>query len=134
MLTRNQFGFYGTIAVHLLVIWVLIHQFAPIPEPKEQEIVIALGDDFMDIKDAVDPNSKEPPCPQTYIGIGVQHTLRGEITKAPPHLPAALAGIQVGDILDLTQNFALPLDVRIMRNGHKLVFPHVVPQVICYEG
>ena len=129
------------VLLHALVIACLLWTPSPKAPPSAPPVEVTITDSSNPtLADAIDGNGR--PCSlgaYTYLGMGVVYewTERGAvIVQAPPHLPAGLAGIQVGDVVESLPDWEpyRAQEVVISRRGAEMRF-RVTPRQICYtEG
>lgn len=121
-----------------LLLWPEILK-APTSRPPPVEVTLTSPSDPT-LADAIDGNGR--PCSlgaYTYLGMGVVYEWSEHgavIVQAPPHLPAGLAGIQVGDVLESLPDWepSKAQVIIISRRGVEIRF-RVTPRQICYaEG
>ncbi len=84
-------------------------------------------------------SAPEPPCPSSYVGIGIMSGRDGAVIMVGDNTPAARAGLQVGDVIVNHEQIGpdrysagTPLFLRIARAGvSKTVV--VVVGAVCYD-
>lgn len=124
----------------LVLFLVLPRQTIPVPTPPPDPPMTYVDTGAATIDDAA-INAKGEPCTkteETYVGVGFMF-FGLKVIDAPPHLPAYLAGIRVGDELDpifLIQvgnmKVGTPVVITVKRNGRILSFT-ATPILICYH-
>jgi hypothetical protein len=136
-------GLTGSIALHLLVAWLLFGGTKVPPnvmsgghtEWKYNEV----SETYKNLKGS-DEVGTGLVCDKKYTGIGILHSARGSVLSVGYNTPAEKAGLLVGDIILNPEVFdgmydgpkGTILNLRVLRGKDQLDIP-IKMGTICYE-